>query len=523
MGKSFRALTALAFAACACAWAAGAAGAAVVYDSVPTPLPGNVASIGFEATSASEFGDEVQFAGTARSLTSVTVTMSSWACQSGRWNTGDCATASGATFAQALTLRLYAVDDSSSTPAPGALLATRTQTFQLPYRPSADPSCTGGRWKAMSGTCYSGIAAPVTFDFSAAGLTLPDEVIWGITYDTTHAGQTPIGEAAPCYATTAGCAYDALNVGSDGAGPSVGTDPNPDGAFLDASAAGSYCDFGAGGTGTFRLDDGCWGGFTPQARFESGTSFGDCIVDDDPVAKRSTLLADCTTDETLLIPDGYTFDGDGHTVTAVDPAGGHFLGAVVQNGGTTANVEDLIVRAAGLTDACDAGRDALAGVRLVDASGTVSDVQVLGLNQGTASGCQEGDAFEFRSTTGSRTVLLRDSTATGYQKTGVLVTGDVAAILDGNTITGYGASTVIAQNGIQVSFGASARVYGNSISGNNYTPKSYTACGLLIYKAGGVGGRTKSGPSFVERDNTFAANEANVCNYGKGGGPVSPA
>ena len=47
-----------------------------IYDSNPSPLPGNVASIGFSATSTSELGDEVTLAGTARKLTSATVTMS---------------------------------------------------------------------------------------------------------------------------------------------------------------------------------------------------------------------------------------------------------------------------------------------------------------------------------------------------------------------------------------------------------------------------------------------------------------
>ena len=29
----------------------------------------------------------------------------------------------------------------------------------------------------------------------------------------------------------------------------------------------SYCDGGAGGTGVFRFDDGCWGGFNPLVQF----------------------------------------------------------------------------------------------------------------------------------------------------------------------------------------------------------------------------------------------------------------
>ena len=45
---------------------ASAASAAIVYDNGPTPLPGNVVSQGFEATSTSELGGQVAFDGTAR-------------------------------------------------------------------------------------------------------------------------------------------------------------------------------------------------------------------------------------------------------------------------------------------------------------------------------------------------------------------------------------------------------------------------------------------------------------------------
>ena len=63
--------------------------------------------------------------------------------------------------------------------------------------------------------------------------------------------------------------YDSLNVGvGDGdtntlAGePTVGTQPTPDDAYLYSSWTGAYCD-GSLGTGTFRLDAGCWTGYQP--------------------------------------------------------------------------------------------------------------------------------------------------------------------------------------------------------------------------------------------------------------------
>ena len=64
-----------------------------------------------------------------------------------------------------------------------------------------------------------------------------------------------------------------------------------------------------------------------------------------------TLQADCTTDETLFIPDGFTLDGANRTIHAVDPPGGNFYGAVVRNAGATAHVTRLGITA-DVADVC---------------------------------------------------------------------------------------------------------------------------------------------------------------------------
>ena len=38
------------------------------------------------------------------------------------------------------------------------------------------------------------------------------------------------------------------------------------------------------------------------------------------------LDADCTTDETIFVPDGFNLDGNRNTITSVDPTGDHFRG-----------------------------------------------------------------------------------------------------------------------------------------------------------------------------------------------------
>ena len=241
---------------------AASASPTTVYDNIPAPLPGNLPSVGYEATAASEFGGQIALDGTAREHPRLKFTMSSWGCEAGRWNLGNCHTTPGATFSHPLEFNVYEVGTDDE---PGALIARVTRTFQLPYRPSANYNhCSGtddGKWWSKSdSTCYNGKA--ITRTVRLGGIALPDNVIIGIAYNTTHYGTSPIGESAPCFTSSGGCPYDALNVAVD-APPTVGTDPLPDDAYLNASAGGSYCDGGVGGTGTFRLDAGCWTGQQP--------------------------------------------------------------------------------------------------------------------------------------------------------------------------------------------------------------------------------------------------------------------
>ncbi|HEV7678419.1 MAG TPA: hypothetical protein VGQ42_07610 [Candidatus Dormibacteraeota bacterium] len=247
----------------------------VIYDAMVRPQPGNLPSQAFEATSTSEFGDLVSFAGTARALDAVTVTMSSWGCQSGAWYSADCATRRGATFSVPVTFSIYAAPTGTAI-TPGALLATRTQTFHVPYRPSSDNAhCpggpgVGGQW-FDGATCFNGLASTITFDFSAQHVVLPGSVVYGIAYNTSHYGYHPIGQNTPCYTTSGGCPYDSLNVGLSPA-VVVGSQVVPGTAFLNAHYAGPtvYCDSGGAGLDVFRLDspgNACWTGYVPATRF----------------------------------------------------------------------------------------------------------------------------------------------------------------------------------------------------------------------------------------------------------------
>jgi hypothetical protein len=141
---------------------------------------------------------------------------------------------------------------------PGAQIATQTATFKIPYRPSANTkkcSLTAEGVVGWGKECYSGKTHRIVFHLT--GVTLPAKAILSIAYDTSDYGY------APTHGPDIG--QNSMNVAvrePAESGPSVGGDPLPSGAYLNSLWSGAYCN-GALGTGTFRLDEGCWTGYQP--------------------------------------------------------------------------------------------------------------------------------------------------------------------------------------------------------------------------------------------------------------------
>ncbi len=257
-----------------------------IYDSIIDPNPGNVPSQSFEATGTEEFGNQVNLGGVARVLDSVAVQMSSWACQSGSWtgSPSPCATTPGATFSVPITFNIFGVGPASANgpSTAGPLLATDTQTFNIPYRPSADPNyvtdCAATAaadsapisdfqytwFDAGLNKCFNGYFTDISFTFGH--VTLPSSVIYGITFNTNTSGLHPLGHSGPA---------DSLNVAlsQEPSSPSVGSDAYQGTVYTDIHDGGyqsNYCDGGAAGISVFRIDEptgyptnngtnsGCW-------------------------------------------------------------------------------------------------------------------------------------------------------------------------------------------------------------------------------------------------------------------------
>jgi hypothetical protein len=251
--------------------APAAASSAQLYNSTTVVSKvGNLVSEGPEAYYFAELGNEVDLVG--NHVGNVVVEMSSWACQSGSWSAKDCGTIGNAKFNVPITFNIYAPPAFGSN-VPGGLIATRTQTFAIPYRPSANfAHCTGTQagewWDAALASCFNGKAVDVTFNFSGTVLHNTD-IVFGISYDTTSSGPNPIGTSASCFTASGGCPYDSLNIGltqDDGTGfggdITAGSDRYPGTVYQNASIAANYCDGGTAGINTFRIDSptgaSCW-------------------------------------------------------------------------------------------------------------------------------------------------------------------------------------------------------------------------------------------------------------------------
>ena len=79
--------------------------------------------------------------------------------------------------------------------------------------------------------------------------------------------------------------------------------------------------------------------------------------------------------------------------------------------------------------------------------------------------------------------IIKNTTVFSYQKNGITVDGPGStADISGGTISGFGQTNVIAQNGIQISRGAFAQVEGTTVKGNQYTGTGgASSTGILVY------------------------------------------
>jgi hypothetical protein len=174
-------------------------------------------------------------------------------------------------------------------------------------------------------------------------------------------------------------------------------------------------------------------------------------------------------------------------------------------------------------------------VGTVSVNVTGSAIHDIGETPLAGQGSQHGVAVYYRGFGGAASGSISGDTITDYQKGAITANGHVSATITNNSVTGQGSVSWIAQNGIQVGYGAKATVSGNTVSGNSYTGSTgVSSAGILV--VGGAGVSTACGPGGTIGDcpytvgltitkNTLTGNDVGVWlfNADPAGNPPSTA
>ncbi|MFT4038996.1 MAG: hypothetical protein QM692_12500 [Thermomicrobiales bacterium] len=132
------------------------------------------------------------------------------------------------------------------------------------------------------------------------------------------------------------------------------------------------------------------------------------VIVNDAAASVHRLQADCVTDQPLFVTNGWTFDGGGHTITAVDPPGGRLQGAVLAVIDGAGDVRDVVIDRSGLTEPCalDGSETALSGVLFRDSAGAAQRAPVRDLDRALPPGAVEAGSPPYREVCGDGIAVI---------------------------------------------------------------------------------------------------------------------
>jgi hypothetical protein len=221
-----------------------------------------------------------------------------------------------------------------------------------------------------------------------------------------------------------------------------------------------------------------------------------------------------TNDAAILVPPS-----GGLLVNASDPTGKPVAAQVFVENATGVTISHLTVDGTG--NALTGCGTNLIGIYYQNSSGKImDDVARNQILDPSDQGCDVGLGIDVESDSGAPAVTVSGSSVHNYQKNGITAggpgTGGGPVItITGNTVVGIGATPAIAQNGIQIGYGATGKVTGNYVIDDIYTGSTFAASGILIYASAGItasnnsvastqfGIATTSDRSFGPADNTI--------------------
>jgi hypothetical protein len=228
---------------------ASAAPKRVVYNNLNT-VPVTVNGLPDEDTYSAApfefpFGGMVEFTKRPGVLKSLTTDVDSFTCEHGQYNLENCFTAkSNKKFHYELTAKIYEVGVHNEPVGP---IATSTQTFKIPYRPTTNVSCPAtGEGKGFGSNCdVGGFLSQITFKHFSS-VVLPEKAIILITdtvsdspNDVVNVGEQSAYKEYNESLSEPFVAEPPLNGGV----PAVGTDPLPEEAYVRGALASGFTDF----------------------------------------------------------------------------------------------------------------------------------------------------------------------------------------------------------------------------------------------------------------------------------------
>jgi len=126
------------------------------------------------------------------------------------------------------------------------------------------------------------------------------------------------------------------------------------------------------------------------------------------------------------------------------------------------------------------------GVAYFNSSSVVDNCRIIDIREEPPSGAQHGVGLMAYNSDGvPRDFSVNGTVISGHQKNGTVFHGEGLTVhVDGNEIVGFGPVSFIAENGIQISGGATGTVSGNTVTGHWYTGPSWASSCILPYNPG---------------------------------------
>ncbi|MCX6833894.1 MAG: hypothetical protein NTW07_01975, partial [candidate division Zixibacteria bacterium] len=133
------------------------------------------------------------------------------------------------------------------------------------------------------------------------------------------------------------------------------------------------------------------------------------------------------------------------------------------------------------------GPDNFYGVHYFNSNGAVTNCRLVDITDAVGTGSSRVVSLAAtHGIGGSCTVDFNNNEVPVFQKGGILLMGPSASgHVNDNTVIG-GGTTVVAQNGIQISYGAQATLSGNHVSMVAYPGTDWAGTGILLFECGNV-------------------------------------